>query len=313
MPYKQLLIVLTGAGDKRAAVKINGDLNGKCNVKILLKNLPEQTGGSLYVIGDEIAKIDVKKDKNEYLTPLCAKKDIVCLYSSGIEYLLGGTGKLPSLKSVISRIKDWENLHKQQDEKPAPPQLKIEKNVEAKSQDNNSPNESVSPVENDRPQEKDDSVGATDPMLNLNNQQSPLEEPMKRAEEPAPRTATQTANAASVLNDGIRYDGTNFYLAIKPQLDELFVCYPEEETLNKIVPNSRWVRVDAEDGFYVVGLLYDLSAPSFICYGIPSVFQKKPPSEIADVCVWLPLDLANRDGDGYWVIYQSAVDGKCIR
>lgn len=102
------------------------------------------------------------------------------------------------------------------------------------------------------------------------------------------------------MQDGITYDGTNFYQAVKPQLDEMFVRYPAEQRLNSIVPNSKWVRIDVDgDDYYVVGILYDLSQPTFICYGIPGVRNVAPPSEIADVSVWLPLDNAHPDGAGF--------------
>jgi len=118
---------------------------------------------------------------------------------------------------------------------------------------------------------------------------------------------------STLLEEGVMFDGTNFYLAIKPQLDEMFVCYPEEKRLNAIVPNSKWVRVDTESDYYVVGVLFDQSDAIFICYGIPGVHSVKPPKEIADVCVWLPLSLEDRYGDGFWVIYQSADNGKCVK
>ncbi len=109
--------------------------------------------------------------------------------------------------------------------------------------------------------------------------------------------------------DFVKYDGNNFYLAIKPQLDEMFVCYKSEDVLNNAVENSKWVRVDATDGAYVVGVLFDENVPSFICYGVPSKRGINPPSEIADMCVWLPLD----GDDGYWVIYQSAKTGNIVK
>lgn len=110
--------------------------------------------------------------------------------------------------------------------------------------------------------------------------------------------------------DWIKYDGNNFYLAIKPQLDEMFVCYPSDEQLNQTVNGSRWVRIETSEDYYAVGLLYDGEKVSYICYGVPSVDNTRPPAEIADMCVWLPT---NSVGDGYWVIYQSAQTGEIIK
>lgn len=136
---------------------------------------------------------------------------------------------------------------------------------------------------------------------------------VKAARVDSPSENERVSAAADVMTGGVDYAGDNFYFAVKPQLDEMFICYPEEKTLNATVPNSRWVKVDTPDGYYVVGLIYDLETVLYICYGIPSSFSTQPPPEIADVCVWLPLNPGDREGDGYWLIYQSAVDGKCVR
>ena len=130
----------------------------------------------------------------------------------------------------------------------------------------------------------------------------------------ADRAGATDVNVRSVLEEGVTYDGTNFFFAVKPQLDEMFVRYPAEDRLNAIVPNSKWVRVDTDEGdYYVLGVLYDLSTPIFICYGIPGMRNVAPPREIADVCVWLPLSADEPDGGGFWIIYQSAENGKCVR
>ena len=57
------------------------------------------------------------------------------------------------------------------------------------------------------------------------------------------------------------YEGENhsFYNKLKGQIDRLFENNPEEEYLEKIIPNSKWVKVEYEaDGdYYVVGLVYE--------------------------------------------------------
>ncbi|MDR2634799.1 MAG: hypothetical protein LBC13_02325 [Clostridiales bacterium] len=121
-------------------------------------------------------------------------------------------------------------------------------------------------------------------------------------------------NPSLVMDDGISYEGDNFYLAVKPQLDEMFVCYPSEDVLNNLVPYSRWIKVAVEDDYYVVGIISDpQGTPEFICYGIHGNFLLKPPEEIRGLSEWLPLDLTKKDGEGYWIIYQSAITGKCVR
>jgi len=130
--------------------------------------------------------------------------------------------------------------------------------------------------------------------------------------------AAKKFDTASLLGEWTKYDGNNFYYAVKPQIDELFVCYPEEKNLSEGVPNSKWVRVDAEDGYYVVGLLFDEDEPSFICYGVPEYLdadKRRAPQELENMCVFLPLDFSEgeRKATGYWVIYQSAKTGEIIK
>ncbi len=115
------------------------------------------------------------------------------------------------------------------------------------------------------------------------------------------------------LDEGIEYNGENFYAAVKPQLEEMFECYPDEKVLNDLIANSRWVKIENEDEFYVVGVISsEQGTPEFICYGIPSTHDNTPPSEISDVCDWFPVDKEVPYGDGYWLIYQSAITGKCL-
>ncbi len=134
------------------------------------------------------------------------------------------------------------------------------------------------------------------------------------ARDPEPRVAADCApRNISPLGEWTKYDGNNFYYAVKPQIDEMFVCYPTEKTLEETVQNSRFVRIDAEDGYYVVGLLYDGTEPTFICYGVPETESAHhcSPSELEGMCVWLPL---GKDGiSGYWMIYQSAKTGEIIK
>ena len=112
------------------------------------------------------------------------------------------------------------------------------------------------------------------------------------------------------LDEWTKYDGNNFYYAVKPQIDELFVCFPEEKSLCEAVANSKWVHVQTDEDYYVVGVLYNDEEPSFICYGVPAAAKQTPPAELENACVWLPV---GSDGSGYWVIYQSARTGEIVK
>ena len=113
---------------------------------------------------------------------------------------------------------------------------------------------------------------------------------------------------ATVFFGGIEFSGNNFYQAVKSQLDEMFVCYPVESRLTERLPNSKWIRVDCEDEYYVVGLIYELDEVIYVCYGIPGTDKVLPPDEISDVAQYVDID---EDG-GVWMIFQDAKTGKCI-
>lgn len=105
-----------------------------------------------------------------------------------------------------------------------------------------------------------------------------------------------------------------FYEEVKDQIAELFEQYPKEEFLTKIIPHSKWVRVDYEKNghFYVVGLIYEEGILKYICYGMPGMWEERPPKEMEGVCQWLPLDSEKPKDFGYWLSYQDADNGANI-
>lgn len=148
---------------------------------------------------------------------------------------------------------------------------------------------------------------ANSPMnKNMNGSSTPDSSPIP----PSKQTVKPlTIKDVTELDEWSKYDGNNFYYAVKPQLDELFICYPEEPTLANAVENSKWIRVESADDCYVVGILFDDGEPSLLCYGVPAKANTQPPSELDGACVWLPVS----EQDGYFVIYQSAHTGEIIK
>ena len=86
------------------------------------------------------------------------------------------------------------------------------------------------------------------------------------------------------------------------RLDYLLENYPPCEKLNVAYPDSRWVEVKEEDCAYVVGVLYNESGVTTVCYGIEGEFSKKPTKEGYE---WLPLDVNKWEDEGFWIIYQQ--------
>lgn len=110
----------------------------------------------------------------------------------------------------------------------------------------------------------------------------------------------------------IRGRELSYYEQVSDQIEKLFTEGTRETELESLMPHTKWVRVDfSGDGrFYVVGLVGD--KPDYICYGLPADYSPEPPDEISGYCGWLPLDVKNPQGKGYWLLYQDADTGESV-
>ncbi len=103
-----------------------------------------------------------------------------------------------------------------------------------------------------------------------------------------------------------------FYYAVEGSLSELFKAYPNDEALEKLIANSRFVKVDYEgDGnFYSVGVIYDdKGEEKYICYAIYGNKNSPPPKELEGFSQWLEVE----NDFGYYLMYQDAESGENIR
>lgn len=119
-----------------------------------------------------------------------------------------------------------------------------------------------------------------------------------------------------LLNDKeIIENKTTFYSQIEDQINVLMKKYGEEEILENLIPNSTWVKVDfGEDGeYYVLGLIKENDIVKSICYGVPGVYNVKPPKELEEVSQWLPINSNDPTGFGYYISYQDAKNGENIK
>ena len=104
----------------------------------------------------------------------------------------------------------------------------------------------------------------------------------------------------------------SFYEQMKESIEKLFATGERETRLEETMPFTRWVRIDYSGNgkYYVVGLIGD--KPDYICYGLPAKYSPEPPEETDGKCGWLPLDPARPEGEGYWLMYQSAETGESV-
>jgi len=97
------------------------------------------------------------------------------------------------------------------------------------------------------------------------------------------------------------------------QADEIEALFDgqhkREEILEKMLPQSKWVRINFDNSrYYVVGLI----GKEFLCYGIPDTYSSQPPTELNGFCWWLPLRADNPLGKGYWIMYQDLKTGEAV-
>lgn len=98
-----------------------------------------------------------------------------------------------------------------------------------------------------------------------------------------------------------------FFDRIEQKIEKLFEENRPDVELSQLIPESRWVRVNTEDGWYVVGIVGDPA--EFICYGIPDDNASNPPAEDEGCRQWLEVE---KGGRGYWMMYQSAESGETL-
>ena len=104
----------------------------------------------------------------------------------------------------------------------------------------------------------------------------------------------------------------SFYDSVSDKIDKLFSRCERYPALEKLLPGSRWIKVDYDSGgrYYLVGLIGD--PVRYVCYGVPGDYSPEAPPELAGYCQWLALDGNDPAGKGFWVMYQDAMTGKSI-
>lgn len=336
MEIEKFVVVLSSKSGGKNHLKISVN-RGNERAEIHLGKSVKSESASLYLLGDKITKQALYREKLDYKLRFSAKSTVDVLVDDGGEIYVGSTGKTPDEKALFDRIKKWEENEKIEDENS----MKSARVEEEKSAENctskideeeiseeggfiskgsdNGKIKDVTESPKTRADEQtnkavDDGVGGEEkPSITAQNVGGENDERVAETKgEKGRRMAENERDEVGAFSlDTVRFDGTNFYLSVKPQLDEIFVCFPECDDLEEVVPNSKWAKIQVEDGFYVVGLILDGEVVRYISYGVPATKNSCPPSEIRDVAVW--LDDGKKEGKGYWVIYQDAMTGQCLK
>lgn len=103
-----------------------------------------------------------------------------------------------------------------------------------------------------------------------------------------------------------------YYERVSNQIEKLFSLGERDKNLEELLPFTKWVKIDYDGRGkkFVVGLIGE--KPDYICYGLPGKYSPIPPAELDGYCQWLPLEVTNPHGRGYWLIYQSADTGESV-
>ena len=104
-----------------------------------------------------------------------------------------------------------------------------------------------------------------------------------------------------------------FYDQVKDELEDLFLRFPTEESLEKCFNDSRFVKIQySENKYYVVGTIKENGKEKYVCYGVPAKYSKTAPKELAGYCSFIPKSIFSPFGEGYWLMFQDALSGKCV-
>ena len=149
-------------------------------------------------------------------------------------------------------------------------------------------------------------------VLSENSQNVHVESAMETGKKTG-STPAENDDAQSLLHP-FKTDGDGYYLSVKNELDELFKTYPKDDTLAGAFSCGEWVRVKgtAKDPQYLVGVLYEGGQAKYICYALAAQDKDNPPDETKNVCSFVPVS-ALSENVGFFVIFQSATGGECIK
>lgn len=103
-----------------------------------------------------------------------------------------------------------------------------------------------------------------------------------------------------------------FYEQIAEQLEQLFASSNRAIDLEKLMPETKWARIefDEKGKYYVVGVIG--SPCEYICYGVPAFYSPAPPPQLGLGARWLPISAEKPQDKGYWLMFQDAISGEAI-
>jgi len=127
------------------------------------------------------------------------------------------------------------------------------------------------------------------------------------------QTTTQNVEQKEIENEEIEISPKQDIIsALLPQFDYVFKNYKADETLNNLIPNSKFVKIDENQEEYSIGAIYDNEKMRYICYAVLKDYNSPAPQELGKHYQWLPLDKEDPLSDGYYIVFQDASDLKIV-
>ena len=118
----------------------------------------------------------------------------------------------------------------------------------------------------------------------------------------------------------VDFDESTFFDTIKEQFDDMFSKNQTCDEVEKLIPNSKWVKINCEDEEqnehqYILGKLFnELGEVECVCYGEPAQNKEQKLLTVdPEFSQWLPLDPENENSKGYYIMYQDAKTGQTLK
>jgi hypothetical protein len=133
---------------------------------------------------------------------------------------------------------------------------------------------------------------------------------------------TEKSNTQTYCREDEAYDcnsqkysvNSPYYLTVKDELNKVFCTFPPEKRLNSLFADSRFAYVTyAGKRHYAVGVVKEQGKEKYICYGVPEKYSPTPPDALKGYATFIPLSIFDLKGDGYWMMFQDAITGDCIK
>ncbi len=135
---------------------------------------------------------------------------------------------------------------------------------------------------------------------------------LKKADERKAAEKNVKTDVAEDEGDYFETESGKFFEFVKGDIEAAFDLYETDEYLTDVIPDSRFVKVTGDKEFSF-GVIREAGEPKYVCYGIKGEYSKDPPEKLKGIASFVPKSIYDDSGDGYWVIFQDAKTGKCIR